>query len=72
MSASATQGGHNKGIKTCNIGRYDSGAYTITQFLRAVGHRVGAHNTVVCHQDSDSDHFYIVIYLSASGACYFF
>jgi len=45
---------NDKRIKTC-ISRYDSGTYTRVQFLRAVGHSVGVHSTVVCDDNSDSD-----------------
>jgi len=42
-------------IKSC-IARYDSGAYTRVQFLRAVSHNVGAHAVPVAATDaSDTD-----------------
>ena len=41
-------------IKTC-ISRYDNGAYTRIQFLRAASYSVGAHSALVHETDCDSD-----------------
>ena len=45
-------------IKTC-ISRYDNGAYTRIQFLRAASYSVGTHSALLheanCHSDNDDD-----------------
>jgi len=44
---------NNKRIKSC-LSRFDSGAYSHLQFLRKVGHSVGAHMESLQPRDDDN------------------
>ena len=52
-----------KCIKTC-IDRYDNGAYSRLQFLRAISHSLGAHTEAFQFASNDDIHTYIHIHNS--------
>jgi len=67
---------HDKRIKSC-LSRFDSGAYSRLQFLRAVSHSVGAHteslqlpddNNSSNSEDEDEDRQAPVPAATTSGA----
>jgi len=58
---------NEKPIKSC-LSRFDSGAYSLLQFRRAVSHSVGAHTDSSSSEDEDEDRQAPVPAATTSGA----